>query len=104
MDMGLESKVVVVTGGAKGIGRATVETFARQKATAVIVDKDVVAGKALEEQLNKLGLKSSFIEADLTANNSCEQVIAEAIDRYGRVDVLVNNAGVNDHKGLDASV
>ena len=97
MDLQLKDKVVLVTGGAKGIGEAIVRTIAGEGAIPVIVDRDVEAGNRLHAQLPK----SQVIVAELVAAESCYAAVQKTIEKHGRLDALVNNAGVNDKVGLE---
>jgi NAD(P)-dependent dehydrogenase (short-subunit alcohol dehydrogenase family) len=97
MDLHIENKVVVVTGGAKGIGAAIVRTLAAEGATAVIVDRDADAGKKLRAELRT----SHVIVADLSSPADCQTAINSTVEKFGRIDALVNNAGVNDKIGLE---
>ena len=98
MDLGLRDKIVLVTGGAKGIGAATVKAFLAEDAKVVLVDRDTDEGSALSESS---GSKASFIEADLTNLKSCKEAVEQTVSLFGGLDVLVNNAGFNDGLGLD---
>ncbi|MDQ3752498.1 MAG: glucose 1-dehydrogenase [Actinomycetota bacterium] len=93
--MSLTGKVCVVTGGARGIGRATVEKCARDGARVGFWDLEVAAGQALAEVLGKEGLEARFWPCDVTAEQQVEAAVEAVLDAYGRIDALVNNAGVN---------
>lgn len=97
MDLQLKDKVVVVTGGAKGIGEAIVRTIAAEGAVPVIVDRDVDAGNHVHGQLPG----SQLIIADLSAAESCYAAVQQTIEKHKRLDALVNNAGINDKVGLE---
>lgn len=97
MDLELENKIVVVTGGAKGIGAAIVRTAAAEGAIPVIVDRDVEAGNHLHRQV----AGSDLILAELSEAQACYSVIQKTIEKHGRLDALVNNAGINDKVGLE---
>jgi len=99
MDLGLRDKIVLVTGGAKGIGAATVEAFLAEDCKVVLVDRDAETGMALEKAL---GSRVRYIEADLTNTEACKKAIEQTVSVFGGLDVLVNNAGFNDGLGLDA--
>ena len=103
MDLKLKDKVVLVTGGAKGIGGGVVRTFAEESAKVVIVDRDVDAGLLLVEELLKEGKEAHFQKADLLQDEDCEAAVKESVQKYGRLDVIVNNAGVNDGVSLSHS-
>ena len=98
MDLGLRDKIVLVTGGAKGIGAATVKAFLAEDSKVVLVDRDADEGSALSKSS---GSKVSFIEADLTNLKSCKEAVEQTVSLFGGLDVLVNNAGFNDGLGLD---
>ena len=100
MDLGLRDKIVLVTGGAKGIGAATVKAFLAEDCKVVIVDRDTNAGPILAKSS---GSKARFVEADLTNLKSCKQAIEQTVSWFGGLDVLVNNAGFNDGLGLETS-
>ena len=102
MDLQLKDKVVVITGGAKGIGAAITRACGREFALPVIVDRDEKACRALHAELHHAGVNSHIVAVDLTDPKSCELAIAQAIQSFGRIDALVNNAGVNDGVGLES--
>lgn len=95
MDLHLSNKVVIVSGGAKGIGRAICESLADEGAIPVILDMDRNAGVELAGKL-----KAPFIEIDLNDNKACEKVVQKITAEVGKVYGLVNNAGRNDGVGL----
>ena len=97
MDLELKNKVVAVTGGAKGIGAAIVKSVAAEGAIPVIVDRDVEAGTQLHSQIPA----SDLIIAELTVAEGSYSAIEKVIEKHGRLDALVNNAGVNDKVGLE---
>jgi L-fucose dehydrogenase len=101
MDLRLRDKVVLVTGGAKGIGAAMVRGCAREGAIPVLVDKDGEAGKLLQTELQKSGASCGAICADLAPAANCAAAIEATLRDFGRLDVLVNNAGINDNAGLE---
>lgn len=93
-------KVVVVTGGGGGIGRATSVRFAGEGARVVIADLDAGAAEAVVETIVKAGGEAISIAADVANFPDVERVIALATSRYGGIDVLFNNAGAVLHKAL----
>ena len=97
MDLQLENKVVLVTGGAKGIGAAIVRAAVAEAAIPVIVDRDAEASKNLHAELRT----SHVVIADLSSSANCQNAIDSTIEKFGRLDALVNNAGVNDKIGLE---
>ncbi len=102
MDLQLTDKVVVVTGGAKGIGAAIVQACAAEGAIPVIVDRDTEAGKQLQRNLQDCKAKCGLIAVDLAVPESCAHAIEETLKTFGRIDALVNNAGRNDKVGLES--
>jgi L-fucose dehydrogenase len=97
MDLQLKDKVVLITGGAKGIGASIVRTVAAEGGIPVLVDRDREAGKKTQAELPG----SELIVGDLTSPEFCRAAIDQTIQKCGRLDALVNNAGVNDKVGLD---
>ena len=101
MDLQLKDKVVIVTGGAKGIGAAIVRACAAEGAVPVIVNRPGEAGEKLHADLSAKGVRSHYIATELMEAANCERVVKEAVERFGRLDAVVNNAGVNDGVGLE---
>ncbi|PAP81000.1 3-oxoacyl-[acyl-carrier-protein] reductase [Rubrivirga sp. SAORIC476] len=89
--MMLDNKVAVITGGAQGIGRATCERFVRDGASVVIADVADEAGAKLAEAL---GDKAVFVHTDVTDADSASGAMQAAIDHFGGLDIVVNNAGI----------
>jgi 3-oxoacyl-[acyl-carrier protein] reductase len=87
--MRMKDKVVLVTGGAAGIGRATAQRFVEEGATVVICDMNAAAGEATAEALGV-----AFYKVNVTSQAEVQAWVAQVIARYGRIDVLVNNAGI----------
>ena len=79
MDLGLKDKVIIVTGGAKGIGAAIVQECAAEGAVPVIVGRDADTGKELQSELQKSGSRCGLISVDLSTPESCEQSVAQTI-------------------------
>lgn len=88
-------KVVVVTGGAKGIGRAIVEGFARENANTVILDFDSLAGEILAKDLSQEFEESLFIKTDVSQAIDLIEARDEIINHFGRIDILIINAGIS---------
>lgn len=101
MDLQLNGKVILVTGGAKGIGAAIVRECGREGAFPVIVDRDMEAGRLLQAELQRAGFASEFVETELTNASACAAAVELTVTKFGRLDALVNNAGVNDGIGLE---
>jgi L-fucose dehydrogenase len=102
MDLGLKDKVVVVSGGAKGIGAAIVRGLANELAVPVILDRDAEAAAQVEKELTGRGARCQVLIVDLMKTSSCKEAVEKVITRWGRLDALVNNAGVNDRVGLES--
>ena len=101
MNLEMRDKVVMVTGGAKGIGAAIVRTCANEGARLVVVDVDAPATQQLAAQITESGQVLEPIVGDLCDPNVWQTSVQQTVDRFGRLDVLVNNAGVNDKVGLE---
>ncbi|HEU0060118.1 MAG TPA: SDR family oxidoreductase [Hyphomicrobiaceae bacterium] len=93
----LAGKVAFITGGGNGIGRATAERFAEEGAKVVVADIDVEAGEAAAQSARGLAANTGgdchFINCDVTERASVERAVAETVARYGKLDILHNNAG-----------
>ena len=94
MNLGLEGKVVIVTGGAKGIGGGIVRSFAKEGAKVSIVDRNPDVAARLIEELG--GVEATCIPTELTDESACREAIEKTVAWGGGLDVLVHNAGVND--------
>lgn len=90
-----------MTGGASGIGEAIVRGAADEGALPVIVNRSAERGERLVQELSEQNYPSLFVQADLADPAQCERAVAETIAKFGRLDVLVNNAGINDSVGLE---
>ncbi|HEY5333720.1 MAG TPA: SDR family oxidoreductase [Solirubrobacterales bacterium] len=86
----LDGKSAIVTGSARGIGRATAELFASEGAKVLINDLDAVAA---EEASAEIDAETALFVGDLTASGACDELVAAAVDAFGSVDIVVNNAG-----------
>ena len=101
MNLQLKDKVVLITGGAKGIGAAITRTVAEEGAIPVIVDRDTEASEKLQSELQKLGRAGDLVVTELATPEGCSKAVEQSIRKFGRIDALVNNAGVNDGVGLE---
>jgi L-fucose dehydrogenase len=101
MDLQLKDKVVVVTGGAKGIGEAIVRGLAAEAAKVVVAGRNQTDNARVVADLEATGAEAYAITAELTDLDQCKRVIDGTLQRFGRLDGLVNNAGVNDGVGLE---
>ena len=101
MNLHLQNKVFIVTGGASGIGAAICKLIAAEEGIAVIVDRNAAQNEKIHQELLQTGKPSIALEAELTNEMDCKEVIDNTIATYGRIDGLVNNAGVNDGVSLE---
>ena len=101
MDLQLKDKVIIVTGGAKGIGEGITKVLATEGAIPVILGRNEEDNKKTVEEVIAAGFKASQVVAELTKPEACEQAVKAVIQQYGRIDGVVNNAGVNDGVGLE---
>ncbi len=101
MDLQLKDKLIIVSGGAKGIGKSIVESLASEGALPVIVGRNEKDNLELVSALEAAGHSAAQVVAQLTDPAACRQVIDQVIATYGRIDGVVNNAGVNDGVGLE---
>jgi meso-butanediol dehydrogenase/(S,S)-butanediol dehydrogenase/diacetyl reductase len=92
--MRLKDKIVLITGGGSGIGEACAKTYAREGASVVIADVNVEGGTRVRDEIRAVGGVAEFTEANILDIASIEAMIAYAIGRFGRLDVLHNNAQV----------
>lgn len=93
----MQGKVVIVTGGAKGIGRYAAHTVGQAGGTVVIVDIDVERLRKTLSELRDLQYETLALPADVRNPNDVRRMAHEVIDRFGQIDVLINNAGVVPH-------
>ncbi|HVU17785.1 MAG TPA: SDR family oxidoreductase [Candidatus Didemnitutus sp.] len=104
MNLELENKVVIVTGGASGIGEATVRTFAAENAVVAIVDRDSERAHRLAAELSRAGRRVESHTCELTDESATRGVVERILRAHSRLDIVVNNAGVNDGVGLRAPI
>ena len=111
MDLQLKDKVVIVTGGSAGIGAAITEAFYQEGARMVIASRNQKMNDSLRVKLDRLKThegndkekQALFIEAELSREEDCRKVIDTTLKIYKKIDVLINNAGVNDGVGLESN-
>lgn len=94
----LEGKVALITGGASGIGEATAKLFAKEGAKVVIADTQIEKGKAVVAAIKAAGGKAVFIRTDVVRETHAKRMVAFTMKKYGRLDILFNNAGVENSK------
>ncbi|CAM5490559.1 SDR family NAD(P)-dependent oxidoreductase [Mycolicibacterium aubagnense] len=101
MELGLAGKVVIVTGGGSGIGGAISLGLAAERAIPAIVSRSPL-GHDFEAKLKALAPEAMFVQANLESDDETEAAVAQIAEAFGRIDGVVNNAGVNDSVGLGA--
>lgn len=93
--MRLEGKVAIVSGGASGIGAATSRLFAAEGARVVIADVNDELGSALESDIRDDGGEAAYLKLDVTDEDQWRAIVAETVSRFGKLDIVVNNAGIS---------
>src|SRR5687768_5649565 len=101
MDLDLKDKAIIVTGGAKGIGEGISRKLAAEGAIAIIVGRNEADNLKIVAGIQADGGKASQVVAELTSPQAAEDAVRAIVKDYGRIDGLVNNAGVNDGVGLE---
>jgi L-fucose dehydrogenase len=101
MDLQLKDKIIIVTGGAKGIGEGITKVLAAEGAVPIIVGRSAEDNNKVIKKIEEAGGKAFQVEAELTRPEECEKVIKTIVEKFKRIDGLVNNAGVNDGIGLE---
>jgi NAD(P)-dependent dehydrogenase (short-subunit alcohol dehydrogenase family) len=101
--MRLRNKVAIVTGAATGLGRAVAVRFAREAACVVVADTNAPEGEAVADELGREGCKALFVRTDISQEQDVRQLVESTLEKFGRLDVLHNNAAVLFHN-LDARV
>lgn len=101
MNLGLQDKVILVSGGAKGIGAAIADVIAAEGAVAVIIGRDKNDNEQKVKEIESKGHKAFHIVAELTDPQQCKDTIDQLLKQFSRIDGIVNNAGHNDGVGLE---
>lgn len=101
MDLLLKDKIIIVTGGAKGIGEGIVKVLAAEGAIPVIVGRSEADNKKVVAAVESAGGKVFQVEAELTQPDDSEKAVKAVLQKFGKIHGLVNNAGVNDGVGLE---
>jgi L-fucose dehydrogenase len=102
MDLGLKDKIIIVTGGARGIGEGIVRVLSGEGAIVAIVGRSKEDNLKLQNDIEKSGGNAFSVEAELSEPTACEKAVDAIVRKYGRIEGLVNNAGVNDGVGLES--
>jgi NAD(P)-dependent dehydrogenase (short-subunit alcohol dehydrogenase family) len=95
----LDGRVVLVTGGTSGLGRATALAFGRLGARVVVLGRDGARGAAVADEVQALGADATFVAGDVSQATAVDAAVAHAVARFGRLDAAVNNAGTTDGAG-----
>jgi NAD(P)-dependent dehydrogenase (short-subunit alcohol dehydrogenase family) len=95
----MSTRVVLITGALTGIGRATALAFAKEGAQLIVSGRHDDAGRALADELRGLGAESVFVRADVRHDDDVRNLVEQAVARFGRLDVAVNNAGTEGTPG-----
>ena len=101
MNLHLDQKIIIVSGGAKGIGKAIAKILAQENALPVIIGRNEDDNRKTVHEIQDAGGRADFITAELSRPEECKKAIAGVVEKYGRIDGIVNNAGVNDGVGLE---
>lgn len=99
--MKLKGKVAIITGASHGIGKATALEFIKQGAKVVLCDIDIIYGKRVVEQIKHLGYNAVFLKCDVTKRKDIQKIVDKTIETYGKIDVLVNSAGLFIQKPIE---
>ena len=98
--MRVEGKVALVSGGARGIGAATAKLLAQEGAAVVLADVLEVEGRGTEAEIGEAGGRATFMRLDVTSEENWQQVIDATVATYGKLDVVVNNAGISGRSAV----
>ena len=101
MNLGLENKVVVVSGGGSGIGEAISRGALQEGAKVAVLTRMTDAAQRFQEWVERTGADCLILPAELGSTQQCREAIEQVQQNYGRIDALVNNAGMNDGVGLE---
>lgn len=94
MSFCMQDKVVIITGGSKGIGFGISEVFATEGAKVIFTGRNPETGKKAVEELSKKGFQVEFMQADVSDETSIKNLMKAVYDKYGRIDILIQNAGI----------
>jgi NAD(P)-dependent dehydrogenase (short-subunit alcohol dehydrogenase family) len=99
MTQALANKVVIVTGGGSGIGRASALAFGRAGASVAVADVDVSGGEETAQLIHQAGGQAIFVRTDVSGTLQVEQLVNYTVDKFGQLDCAFNNAGINEEHG-----
>ncbi|MDY6801151.1 MAG: SDR family oxidoreductase [Bacteroidota bacterium] len=91
----MKNKVIIITGASSGIGRACALDFAARGAKVVCASRNIEQLKSLENELNNKGYEAFAIKTDVTVEEECKHLIDKTLEKYGKIDILLNNAGIS---------
>lgn len=101
MNLEIQNKIIIVTGGTKGIGGAISRAIAREEGIPVFIGRNQETGENLVQELKDENKEAFFIQADLNKKGACKEIVETTLRKYGKIHALVNNAGANDGVGLE---
>ena len=91
----MKDKIVIITGASSGIGKALAYEFGRKGSHVVLAARNISGLKLIADDLNKLGIQALAIKTDVTIENDCRNLIETTVAKFGRIDILINNAGIS---------
>ena len=97
----MEGLVAIVTGSGKGLGKAIAEAFFREAARVALWDVDLASVKQMRDRLDPSGKQAIAVQVDITIEAEVDRAVSETVKRFGRLDVLVNNAGISRHRSIE---
>src|SRR5690349_906550 len=102
MDLQLKEKIIIVTGGARGIGAGICKALAKEGAIPVIGGRNEEDNLAIVKEIEETGGRAGHVVVELVEPDNCKKLVDNVIIQFGRIDGLVNNAGINDGVGLES--
>jgi 3-oxoacyl-[acyl-carrier protein] reductase len=99
--MEMEGLVAIVTGSGKGLGNAIAEAFFREGARVALWDVDLASVKQMRDRLDPSGKRAIAVQVNVTIEAEVDRAVSETVERFGRLDVLVNNAGISRHRPIE---